>query len=550
MKKLKNNFTYKGEEASSPRGGEPALRLSPLGARSLLASLRGLLAGRRACAPLVSALIGEPPRSAAGSRLPFLRALRARRNKNIFNALAKSLLLLMLSLEIFSQHDSLKVLSYGEFIEQVKKYHPIAKQANLLRKQAQANLRYARGNFDPKLQGDLKQKYFQNKEYYSLLNGKLKIPTWYGLELSAGYEQTEGIFRNPENNTPSAGLVYAGVSANLGQGLFIDKRRLALRQAKLFLQMNEAERTLLMNSLLYEASLAYWKWSKAYNKQEIYRQAYERATERFNAVKTYFQLGNRPAMDTLEAGIQRQSRETEFLQAQMEWKNATAKLNVYLWGENQTPLEVAPDVVPQDFVQIRPVFPKEINSETLNKIIANHPKINKLQIKTQQLEWERKWKKEQLKPVLNVKYNPLVEPVGNNFYQNFSLNNYKWAFVFSYPLFLRKERSGIQLTNIKIQNTELKRLQTEQKIKALLISSLNLWETAYQQTLVARQTMENSGKLLEAERTLFEIGESSLFKLNARELKYIKTQVQYLDFLIKTRISELEFLYNSAKLNE
>ncbi len=580
------------DEPKSHRGGEPTLRLSPLGHAE--PPLRG---SPRATASLLAptnlremTFLSVEPKTMQKIPTEVLRRLRglaflkktlahcnpskprqaSRKNKSRtsptrppashfaillrlpwhITSLRKSLILLVLSLHLFSQDDSLKILTYKEFLQQVRKYHPVTLQANLLQKQAKANLRYARGHFDPKILAQGKQKYFQGKQYYSLLDGKLKVPTWYGIELFAGYEQTDGNLLNPENKLPASGLAYAGGSITLGRGLFLDQRRLALKQAKIFLQMNEAQRTLLLNKLLYEASLAYWKWFKAYNKREVYFKAMQRAEERYKAVQTYFSLGNRPAMDTLEAGIQFQSRQTDFLQADLEWKNATAKLNVYLWTEDQTPLEVAENVIPEKFTSTSPLPPTKFPEETLDELVAKHPKINKLQNKTEQLQWERKWKREQLKPVLNLKYNLLTEPVGNSFYNNFSLNNYKWAFTFSYPLFLRKERGGIQLTDVKIQNTRAELQNTRRKIKFLLVSALNSWEASYAQTLVARRTMENSRQLMEAEKTLFEIGESSLFKLNARELKYIKTQVQYIDFLTGTKLAEIEFLFRSARLSE
>ena len=42
-----------------------------------------------------------------------------------------------------------KVLTPEVFIQQVRQYHPVAKQANLVKEQASAELLNARGGFDP-----------------------------------------------------------------------------------------------------------------------------------------------------------------------------------------------------------------------------------------------------------------------------------------------------------------------------------------------------------------------------------------------------------------
>src|SRR5690554_4201729 len=116
-------------------------------------------------------------------------------------------------------------ISFENYIQRVKKHHPLARQANLQTELGEAKVRSSRGAFDPKIKGDLSQKYFDEKKYYSLLDGGLVVPTWFGVELKAGHERNEGVYLNPENNNPEDGLYYAGVSIPLARGLFMDDRR-------------------------------------------------------------------------------------------------------------------------------------------------------------------------------------------------------------------------------------------------------------------------------------------------------------------------------------
>jgi hypothetical protein len=104
------------------------------------------------------------------------------------------------------------VLTLEVFVEWVKKNHPMAKQADLQTVRGEAIVQSARGSFDPKLWMNLDQKYFEEKQYYSHLDGGLKIPTWFGVELSSGYEQNEGVYLDPENGTPGGGLYCTPVS--------------------------------------------------------------------------------------------------------------------------------------------------------------------------------------------------------------------------------------------------------------------------------------------------------------------------------------------------
>ena len=101
--------------------------------------------------------------------------------------------LMLLNMCAFSQSNT-TVFTFEEFINLVKSNHPIAIQANLQVEKGQAYLLKSRGGFDPKIYGTAGQKYFDDKQYYSLINGGIKVPTWFGITVEAGYQTNEGIF--------------------------------------------------------------------------------------------------------------------------------------------------------------------------------------------------------------------------------------------------------------------------------------------------------------------------------------------------------------------
>ncbi len=130
---------------------------------------------------------------------------------------------------------------------------------------------------------------------------------------------------------------YAGVSASVGKGLFIDQRRAVLQQAKIGVNASIEERRVIYNTLLYEAGSAYWDWFKAYNEVQVYTNGLAFAQQRFEATKNTAVLGERPYIDTLESIIQVQNRQISLQQAQLDYKNATARLGIYLWVDGIIP---------------------------------------------------------------------------------------------------------------------------------------------------------------------------------------------------------------------
>lgn len=433
----------------------------------------------------------------------------------------------------FAQDTSTRVYTLEEFLANVSRYHPMAKQANLLPQFGESKVREAKGSFDPKLAAGLDQKTFDNKDYYDILESGLKIPTWYGLELRSGFDQSSGQFLNPENDLPTGGLWYAGASITLGQGLIIDQRRASLKQAKIYQESTEAERLVALNDLYFGAITEYWAWVKAWNKYIIYEEALELAQERFEGVRQSYILGDLPAIDTLEAFLQVQNREMGRNENLLFYLNETLKLSNYLWFENGIPLEIGNNLRPPayaDVVQSTPIALDSFNS-LLTTISFSHPEIRMYDYKLEGLEITRKLKQEMLKPQVNLNYNLLNEQIGSSFGSALSDQNYKWGFELGFPVFLRKERGQLQKSKLDIQTTALTRdqkiLQLQNKLRKQQNEVLNL----NQQINLYTSAVQNYNSLLQGERSKFTAGESSLFLVNSRERMYILSRLKLAEFI-------------------
>jgi len=442
-----------------------------------------------------------------------------------------------------SQDSSKTIFTYQEFIDIVTEHHPLSKSADIELSKGDANLLYAKGAFDPVLFSEINQKYFDGTQYYNKMNSGLKIPTWFGMQFTGGYEQNQGAYLNPESVNPNAGLIYAGVSLSVGQGLMIDKRRAELKKAHLVKQNAVTEKQIALNNLIYEAGVSYWHWFKSYHSLLVYENAQKLAKERFNAVRQEALLGDRPFVDTLEAGIQVQNRILGVQQLKLEFKNQSGLLAIYLWENGVIPLELKSDVIPesQDFDLADNIQLEKLQDSLLN----THPLLNQQQNKISQLEVEQKWKKEQLKPIVNLKYNPIVEPVGDEVFSNYSINNYTWGIGVKMPILLRKERGNLKLTNLQIQESNLQLANKRAILQYKQDYSFNNWKTSIEQINLYSKTTEDYLNLLKAERQLFNEGESSLFMVNSREVGYIQTELKLIDLLVKNRKAKLsaEFAY-------
>ena len=424
------------------------------------------------------------------------------------------------SMSLFGQNNPTE-FTYNEFLGYVKKYHPLVKQADLKLNETQANLMQARGAFDPKIEVDFSEKQFKDSEYYSILNSSFKIPTWYGIELKAGFDNAEGIYLNPENTLPNSGLTSFGISVPIGQGLFINQRMADIRKAKIAQNLNAAERNLQAIEVLYEASVSYANWKRAFEEVKLYENYLVNASNRYKGIEKLISEGDKPAIDSIEAGIVVKTRLLNLEDAKLKLIKAKLELSNYLWLENNVPLELKDDLIPE--ITLSKTIKEVLQINELNPIdLNNHPKIKALDAKIAMLKVDKKLKANALLPKLDVSYNYLSEP---SYIDNYRFEDYKIGVNFSFPLFLRKERAGVKLATIKIQDSEFglqfERKSLENKIKSQQqeIASLE------KQREYIRKLIQDYNTLLNAEDRLFEMGESSLFVINSRENTLVSSQI-------------------------
>ena len=424
------------------------------------------------------------------------------------------------SMNLFGQNNPTE-FTYNEFLGYVKKYHPLVKQADLKLNEAQANLMQARGAFDPKIEVDFNEKQFKDNQYYSILNSSFKIPTWYGIELKAGFDNSEGIYVNPENTLPNSGLTSFGISVPVGQGLFINQRMADIRKAKIAQNLNAAERNLQAIEVLHEASVSYVNWKRAFEEVKLYENYLVNASNRYKGIEKLISEGDKPAIDSIEAGIVVKTRLLNLEDAKLKLIKAKLELSNYLWLENNVPLELKDDLIPE--ITLSKTIKEVLQINELNPIdLNNHPKIKALDAKIAMLKVDKKLKANALLPKLDVSYNYLSEP---SYIDNYRFEDYKIGVNFSFPLFLRKERAGVKLATIKIQDSEFglqfERKSLENKIKSQQqeIASLE------KQREYIRKLIQDYNTLLNAEDRLFEMGESSLFVINSRENTLVSSQI-------------------------
>lgn len=430
------------------------------------------------------------------------------------------ILICLMPISVFAQN----TLSITNTFELINQYHPIAKQANLKVNQSNAALLAARGGFDPAFYINNERKTFDGKNYFYYSNPELKIPTWFGVELKAGLENNYGDKLSGEATLGKSS--YVGVSVPLLKDLLIDKRRADLAQSKIFVQLTEEEKQLILNDLFLDGASSYWQWAFAFQKQVAFSTIQKNTKDRLNFIRQSFIAGDRAAIDTVEGLLQLQNIMNLQSQAWAEQIEEQSKLSNFLWNNNLQPYELNETITP-DSNWLKTNI-SEIPIPSLIQVIEEatqlHPKLKMLDFKSDILQVEKLYKAQNLLPTFRVNYNFLNKgyEFSNLTGQPLYNNNYKAGVQFGLPLFLRQARGDLKQTKLKIaqqvEETKQTKLEIENKIKKYYAELIALKH----QEAVTSNSVINAKKLLDAELQKFEIGESSLFLVNNREIKYIE----------------------------
>ncbi|MDO8968066.1 MAG: TolC family protein [Algoriphagus sp.] len=451
-----------------------------------------------------------------------------------------TLILLVIFWPLFAKAQDTLKLKFEEYMEWVRLYHPVSSQAELNLRFGQMELMQARGAFDPLIYGNLDKKQFKESTYYDKREAGISIPTWMGVELNGVFEQNSGNFLNPEAAVPSNGLLAAGASVNLGQGLILDQRRASLRQAQIFQQSSEVERVRLLNELNLAATAMYWKWALAYENLNVLREGVELAASRFNYVKRSFEQGDFAAIDTVEAFSQLLNRQYRLQETENSFFATTQELNTFLWNEDGNPMTLGAGIVPESLFEEFTSYP---DFEELRTLVINHPELLITDFELASLDVERRLKGQEMLPTVKLKYNFLSETLSQFDESPFYENNYKWGLSVYTPLLWRKSRGAFGLAKAKIdfkQNSrDLKEIQLRMKLEA----ELNNWRTLNLQLLTFTENVKSLQALLTGEIRRFQMGESSLFLVNAREVSVFDSRVTLNDLASKLRISYAKTRY-------
>ena len=454
-----------------------------------------------------------------------------------------SIVISIVSLSSLAQSPDTFVFNEARFLKQVYDFAPAVRNSGLEVDIQNQEWLEAKSAFEPKLIGGYDRKNFDNKTYYNKLDAGVKVTTPLGVKVSGGYADNDGVYLNSESNVPVQGLVYAGIEVPLGAGMFTDAERTLVKQQRLERNAASLLNTLAVNDHLLESGEAYWDWYEGVMLLNLSQEAIILAQNRLRLVTRKNTIGEAADIDTLEAFINFQNRQAFLLESTVKWEKYRNKVQNYIWMPEMTKELLAPEV-DLDYTVTLP------DSFTEREITRLHPLISLLDTDSLINRASLALAREFYKPQVDLAFK-LQEDGGTvgNFDYNPQQNNYIGLNVYM-PLLLRKQRA-------KANQSLIKEEMIGNKKQEMIVKILNAQRTFHNNTLNLKETIDlwsvastNYKRMLNAEQTKFTLGESSLFVVNSRELKWIAAREKYIKSYVEYRKAILRYYHSLGVLPE
>ena len=413
------------------------------------------------------------------------------------------------------------VLTLDQALDWTLTNHPLAQIAAINDSRVDVVQRQAQGAFDPRLKGDYERKSYLGSEYFEYGTAGVEWQSPFGLRFGGGYYlPDEGIYVNPERNVPEAGQAYLSAKLPLLQGLLTDEARIGVRRAQVAGDRLRQTGLVLRNELRFDLTQRYAEWAYAERVLVIAAATEALIEQRLRNTRGLVANGDKPAIDTLESRVALGNQRLERAQAAVEVELARRSLAELYWP-------LLDDVTVTAGTELL-ALPARFDTTGW---VGVHPELRELTLTITDLELERRLAREKEKPKLDISYSLLGD--GLDFGPEYPGDDtpgvlsraYKLGASLSYPIGNRQARAKTELTELKIQETTAKlatkRIALLQKAEAYRRAA-----RAYASQLdEARVLVQQAEDLLEAERVLFRLGESTQFLLNSREQSLQKARL-------------------------
>jgi len=449
--------------------------------------------------------------------------------------------LLSLSGSGFSWAESKNPLPLTEVLSSVTSRYPPYLAALIEMDIANGRARQAQGAFDLNLSisGSFKPSgYYDGQSGMAILDQPL--PFWGG-NVYGGYRLSSGFLPNyNKDRTQGDGEAVLGFKLNLLRDGSIDRRRVALYQARIDQEL--ADPFILRQHLdfIRAASLAYYNWLGAGYRWQIAEQLLRVAKDRDKGIAEQASRGAVAPIVRVDNERLVVSREIAVVQTRRRFEAASIELSLFHRDAQDQPIL-------SSRARLTPSFPVPARPDTsrlsgdIAKAMIFRPEIRRLDLVLEKAGLDRRLAKNNLMPNLDLGVQA-SQAAGERNQSDIEPLEIEAKIELKVPLQRNEAKGRLETLDAQINRLQAERDFARDRISADVRDALSAVDAAFQQIAQTERNVELAQQLEEAENTRFQQGAADLFTLQIREqatfdarLIAIEAQADYLRSLANYR---------------
>ncbi|MEM9407712.1 MAG: TolC family protein [Acidobacteriota bacterium] len=457
------------------------------------------------------------------------------------------LLLALLPLLDAAQVEGPEPLRIEDVLESVDRHYPSIIALESEREIAAAALLQARGGFDTQLGAslfDLPEGFYQNTQGDVSILQPLRA---LGADIEAGYRSGRGDFADWDGDlqTNRDGEFRVGAKVPLLRDRAIDKRRANLGKAQIGRERVEScgvERRVAVSRI---ASLAYWKWLAAAEKDRIARDFVLLAEARTDALQSQVEEGLIAEIVVVDNERLLAERRARQIATERGLQQAAIALSLFLRNGEGLPLIPSPDRLPSGFP---PLLTPDVDLPTdLARARQVRPELEQLRLDVEAKALEISRARNSVLPELDLAVKA-SQDLGDAVSSPDDKGDFKLeaGFVLGLPIQRREARGELRQRRAELERLEQRLRLARDSVNAEVQDLYSEWVQAFRRYEQAARSAELAQELEDAERLQVEEGASDLLRLNLREQQTASAASFVVD--VKTEYFEAESNYRAAIL--
>ncbi len=407
-------------------------------------------------------------------------------------------------------------LTLNEVFASVDRAYPLLARAMQERALAEAGLLEAQGGFDTRLKSKADTK---NLGFYRFrdLDGYIEQPTQlWGAEFYGGYQRGQGNFATWDSNrlTLDRGEFRGGMRLPLFRDREIDERRANLRSAGIGLEVADQFIDGQRLAIYQMAARSYWEWVASGRLRSVAIDVLNLATERIDNLRETIDAGMLAPIeltDNQRAILQRQSA---LVSAERLLENKSIELSLFLRDPAGNPVLPGADRLP-DFPE-----PVELDEDRLfrdmERAVTQRPEVRELLARRRQLDVGRELFDNQTQPQVDL-LTEYSRDFGDGLISKRG-SELRAAVLFDLPLQRRRAFGRLAAQDARINALSAELRFVRDRVTADVQDAASAVRAAYDRLQFVRGELEVAQELEVAERERFDLGDSTLFLVNLREI--------------------------------